>query len=125
MNGEAAVLRPEMAAAETGALLAVSVQVLAELEETRRLVRMAIAAHPDATALVASEMRLADLQGEYRLGTERNRQSAAMRNAFDLIAANPAPPLAAVPVPRRGRHRSRQRAPGGRPLMAAVQVLAR
>lgn len=128
MNGEATAPLPAVAAAtETERLIAVSEQVLAELAENRRLLRMALAAHPGDIALISSELRLAELEYQYRQGTEQNRQSAAMRAAFELITGLAPPPLAAVPDPPRRGHRksrTRQRAPGEHPVMFPVPGIA-
>jgi len=117
MNGEATAPQPVITAATGEDHLAyLCEQVLSALEETRRLQRMAIAAHPDVTALMANLNRVTDLQYEWQQGIAEIRAGRTVRDVRGLIEAAGPPPLAVVPASQpRGRRRGgshRQKAPG-------------
>jgi hypothetical protein len=118
MNGDTAPL-PVIAEATLDDVLAACARLQADLEETRRLYRMAAAGNPDNLALVVNSNQLADkgwwLCTALEKVAENYGRATLATSVMDLIEQNPVPALAAVPEPRH-RHRKgripRQRAPG-------------
>jgi hypothetical protein len=80
-------------------LITVSQQVIAEIRKAQDLIRRDLAARGDLIELMAITARLAEMERAYRRGTMLELNRAALEAP---------PPLAVVPEPRRGRHRSRR-----------------
>jgi len=102
---------PPPAITGTAALMAVVSEAAAEIRRAQDLIRRDIARRGPLAELTLYEIRLAELEATFRRGT--------MWHAADPVVS--APPLAAVPVPRRGRHRSPRALAGDRPLMTVLE----
>jgi hypothetical protein len=131
MTGDATAPLPVIAEATSEDILNACAQLGALMEETQKFYKLAAGGSADSAALVGLSNQVADkgwwLCTALEKYAENFGRAAMATSILDVIEQNPVPAIAAIPEPRRARHRkggTRQaRAPGERPLMFPVPAV--